>query len=204
MPRDTLRQQIAHLAARLLAEDGVQDYAQAKRKAARQLGVSDGRHLPDNLEVESALKDYQALFHGDEPTERLQFLREQALTIMRILEKFNPRLVGSVLNGSATRFSDINIQLFPDNAKEVELFLLGKRIPYRASERQQRVQGELRSIPVLMLEDGPASVELTLYDELDLRQKTTGTERARIDQVEALMTENHHEEGIILSNTQPH
>ena len=39
--RDDQRRRIAVLAARMIAEDGVNDYAQAKLKAAQQLGLSN-------------------------------------------------------------------------------------------------------------------------------------------------------------------
>ena len=61
--RNDMRSRIAHLAARLMAEDGIEDYALAKRKAARQAGVPDTRELPANEEIDAALRAYQQIYH---------------------------------------------------------------------------------------------------------------------------------------------
>jgi len=63
--RDLMRVQLAHQAAKLMAEDGITDHAFAKRKAARQLGAADTRHLPSNQEVDDALHSYLALYQHD-------------------------------------------------------------------------------------------------------------------------------------------
>src|SRR5512139_3839737 len=96
--RDLMREQLAHQAARLMAEDGITDYAFAKRKAAKQLGAPDTQHLPSNQEVEQALRSFRALFQQEHHPVILSQLREQALAIMRVLEPFHPYLTGSVLD----------------------------------------------------------------------------------------------------------
>ena len=57
--RNPLRVSIAHAAARLMAEDGIEDYGQAKRKAARQVGATDARQMPTNDEIDVALTLYR-------------------------------------------------------------------------------------------------------------------------------------------------
>ena len=74
-----LRSHIAYLAARLIAEDGVADYASAKQKAARQAGLSDANLLPDNSEIEEALREYQGLYQSEEQPAHLRYLREVAV-----------------------------------------------------------------------------------------------------------------------------
>ena len=127
MPRETgrndRRSHIAHLAARLMAEDGIENYALAKRKAARQAGTPDTRELPTNEEVDAALRIYQQIYHYEEHRDRLRMLRGMALRAMRELAQFNPYLTGSVLNGNAGKYADINLQLFTDSAKAVEQLL---------------------------------------------------------------------------------
>src|SRR5919106_1647932 len=130
--RDDERSRIAHLAARLMAEDGIEDYAIAKRKAARQAGVPGTRRLPTNEEIDAALRTHQTLYGGEEHRERLRELRERAIEIMSELERFNPYLTGSVLSGNAGKYADINLQLYTESAKEVELFLINRDIAYRA------------------------------------------------------------------------
>ena len=116
--RNLLRENIANIAARLMAEDGIEDYAQAKRKAARQAGASDARNMPTNDEIDVALARYRDVFqrgHVDE----LREMRLLALDVMYELAAFNPYLTGSVLRGSAGKYADIHLQLFCENPKSV-------------------------------------------------------------------------------------
>jgi hypothetical protein len=138
MPKDNgrndRRSRIAYLAARLMAEDGIEDYALAKRKAARQAGMPETRELPTNEEVEEAFRTYQQIYHHEEHRNRLRVLRETAVRAMRELARFNPHLTGSVLSGNAGKYADVNLQLFTDNAKAVELDLIDRRIPYKSAQ----------------------------------------------------------------------
>lgn len=188
-----MRQRLAQLAARLIAEDGLLDFAAAKRKAARQLGAPDTQNLPANSEIERELRAYQALYQKDEQAERLQVLRAEALETMRQLRDFNPHLTGSVLNGTATRHSNINLHLFADSLKDVELFLLNRKIPYETVEKRFRFGDEDRSVPTLLLEGNHAAIELAVFSVDDLRQAPRSAisgksmERARTQQVETLL-----------------
>src|SRR6185436_16300297 len=96
-----LRRHIAYIAARMMAEDGVPDYATAKLKAARQAGLGDSHLLPDNAEVEAALREYQGLYQKEDQPAHLRHLREIAVKVMRDFDVFRPALVGSVLSGTA-------------------------------------------------------------------------------------------------------
>lgn len=145
--RDLMREQLAHNAARLIAEDGITDYAFAKRKAARQLGASDTQHLPSNQEVEDALHSYRALYQHDSHPGILYHLREEALSTMRLLEPFHPYLTGSVLSGTAGARSDINLMLFSDDAKAVLLFLLKHKIDFEDGEWKVQVSGHQEIVP---------------------------------------------------------
>lgn len=145
--RDLMRERLAHHAARLIAEDGITDYAYAKRKAARQMGAADTQHLPSNQEVEEALHSYRALYqHGSHP-DILHQLREEALAAMRLLEPFQPYLTGSVLSGTAGEQSDINIMLFSDDAKAVLLFLLKHDLEFEDGEWRVRLNGHDELVP---------------------------------------------------------
>src|ERR1700733_4217390 len=125
-----MRQRIAAHAARLMAEDGIDDFSLAKRKAARQLSASTTQSLPSNDEIEFELKAYRELYQAEEHPDLLRQLREDALAAMRYFEKFEPYLTGPVLKGSAGPHSAINVQLFTANEKELELFLLDRRISF--------------------------------------------------------------------------
>ncbi len=147
MRRDLMREQLAHLSARLIAEGGITDFAYAKRKAAKQLGAADTQHLPSNQEVEEALHSYRALFQHESHPNVLYQLREEALSAMRLFETYNPYLTGSVLSGTAGENSDINLMLFSDDTKAVLLFLLKNNIEFEDGEWKVRVGGHEESVP---------------------------------------------------------
>jgi hypothetical protein len=145
--RDLMREQLAHQAAKLMAEDGITDHAFAKRKAARQLGAADTQHLPSNHEVDDALHSYRALYQRDSYPGILRQLREEALSTMRLLAEFHPYLTGSVLSGTAGEQSDINLILFSDDTKAVLLFLLKNKIDFQDGEWRVQVGGHHEIVP---------------------------------------------------------
>lgn len=145
--RDLMREQLAHQAAKLMAEDGITDHAFAKRKAARQLGATDTQHLPSNQEVDEALNSYRALYQQDSHPEILYKLREEALATMRLLAEFHPYLTGSVLSGTAGKHSDVNLMLFSDDTKAVLLFLLKHKIDFEDGEWRVKVGGHEETVP---------------------------------------------------------
>lgn len=141
----SVRSTIAAAAARLMAEDGISDYHHAKKKAARQLGLPDNVGLPDNAEVEAELRAYRELYQGDIHPEMLAAMRHSALELMELLAAFNPWLTGSVLDGTAGEHSSIDILLFADSAKEVEIFLLNRGIDVNhAQPRHEKVEAVLQ------------------------------------------------------------
>jgi hypothetical protein len=143
-PGASARASIASAAARLIAEDGITDYAHAKRKAARQLGLPGHVALPDNAEVEAELRAYRSLYQDDSHTEMLLAMRRSALELLELLAAFSPWLCGSVLDGTAGEHSRIDILLFPDSAKEVEIFLLNHGVEFSHVEpRGERVEAVL-------------------------------------------------------------
>ena len=152
------RTQIANAAARLIAEHGLADYAQAKRKAVRSLGLPDSTPLPENAEVDSELRSYQRLFQNDEQSERIAHLRRKAVEMMAIVQRFNAYLTGPVLDGSAGRYAEIDIQLFTDSAKDVEIFLLNQHLDFAHS-----VPRTDRAEAVLTIDDDDAVINLIVY-----------------------------------------
>ena len=193
--RNQLRERVAQLAAQLMAEHGIQDFSLAKRKAARQMGVEDGHNLPGNQEIELALKSYQALYLSESHPVRLRMLREIALDTMRMLADYHPYLTGSVLNGTAGPHSDINLQLFTDNEKEFELYLMQRNIPFKQGQRQVHRHGVLKNIPSFTLNLDTADIEIAIYSEDELRSvprmQTDGRvpKRAKLAQVQALLSD---------------
>jgi len=123
------RQQVAQEAARWMAEGGVHDYAEAKRKAARRLGIVDEAALPRNEEIQAALRDYQRLFQGEAQPAALRQRREAAVRAMGFFAGFAPRLTGPVLDGTADAHSPVILHLHVEDADEVARFLLESDIP---------------------------------------------------------------------------
>jgi hypothetical protein len=190
-----MRERIAQLAARLMAVDGIDDYALAKRKAARQAGAPDTRNLPNNDEVEHALRAYQQLYQADEQRDRLRHLRQRARDMMELLARFDPYLSGAVLSGSAGKYADIDLLLFTDSMKDVELFLMDRRIAYRSAERRIHIGEELRGVPKFSVSTEDADFDITVFAPRDLRSQIRSTpegrplERVRIDWLNAALAE---------------
>lgn len=131
---NSLRREIASVAARLMAEDGISDYGYAKRKATKALGASDAEALPTNEEIEAELRLYQSLYQDDEQPQRLHALRQTAVEVMELLAEFRPYLTGAVLDGTAGRYAGVEIDLYADSAKDVEIALLSRNIAYDPNE----------------------------------------------------------------------
>ena len=186
--QSNMRQRIACAAARLMAEDGIEDVGHAKRKAARQLGAPGTEFLPADDEVEAELRAYRALYQGEEHRDRMQQLTDKALAAMRWLAEFRPYLTGAVLKGTAGPFASIDIEIHPDSDKAVELFMLRQQVAYRSD--LERIGAEL-SVPVLRLEKDGIPVNLWLLpphgERMVRRSAHTGRshERMSLDALES-------------------
>ena len=199
---DHIRQMIAQQAARMMAEDGINDFAYAKKKAGKQLGVSEASVMPTNAEIEEEIRLYHEIYNADEQPLELAKLRQAALMTMQLFERFNPHLTGSVLDGTAGKFSQTNIHLFADSAKDVEMFLLNQQIPFDSSEKSYRVSDKpskdkkekvRKTVPVFTLETELGLQKLSVFDVDDMRVATKRTgdgsnaERLDIAGVQAIL-----------------
>ena len=189
--KDHVRRTIASLAARIMAEDGVTDYGFAKRKAARSVGARDGETLPSNEEVEVELRTYQSLFQEDEHPERLMELRAIALDAMEMLAEFHPYLKGAVLDGTASRYAGINIDLFANSTKDVEISLLSRNVAYQTSEPRRQTPGAPETH--LHFDWHNAPVTLSVYPQTSERQQRRNSsvklQRANANAVAALIAQ---------------
>ena len=163
-----LRQRIAQASARLMIQEGINDYHLAKCKAAAQLGVLNKHHLPSNSEIEQEILLYQRLFQPHTHSLHLNHLRYTALQMMRLLKPFNPRLVGSVLEGTAHQNSEIMLHLFTHSPEEVAFLLMEKQIPYQLSERRFRFPKPI-TYPCYQFIAGEHSVALVIFNIDDVR-----------------------------------
>ena len=199
---DHIRQMIAQQAARMMAEDGINDFAYAKKKAGKQLGVSEASVMPTNAEIEEEIRLYHEIYNADEQPLELAKLRQAALLTMQLFERFNPHLTGSVLDGTAGKFSQTNIHLFADSAKDVEMFLLNQQIPFESSEKSYRVSDKpskdkkekvRKTVPVFTLETELGLQKLSVFDVDDMRVVVKRTvdgsnaERADISDLQAIL-----------------
>lgn len=199
-----MRQLIAQQAARMMAEDGISDYAYAKKKAGRQLGVMENSILPSNAEIEDELKLYNTLFLSEEQPENLRDLRENALFTMQLLARFNPHLTGSVLDGTAGILAETHIHLFADSVKEVEMFLLNQQIPFDVNEKSYRIMNDgkrdkkgdqRKTVPVFTLETDKGLIKLSVFDVDDIRVATkraadgSNADRLNTEGVKALLAD---------------
>lgn len=199
-----LRQLIAQQAARMMAEDGISDYAYAKKKAGRQLGVLENSILPSNAEIEEELKLYNMLFLSEEQPENLRDLRSNALFTMQLLERFNPHLTGAVLDGTAGMLAETHIHLFADSVKDVEMFLLNQQIPFDVNEKSYRIMNDgkrdkkgdqRKTVPVFTLETDKGLIKLSVFDIDDIRVATkrsadgSNADRLNTDGLKALLAQ---------------
>jgi hypothetical protein len=200
---DHIRQMIAQQAARMMAEEGVHDYAYAKKKAGRQLGISENSALPTNAEIEEEIRLYHEIYNADEQPFELAKLRKAALMTMQLFERFNPRLTGSVLDGTAGKFAQTEIHLFADSAKEIEIFLLSQQIPFESSEKSFRISDKpskdkkekvRKTVPVFTLETELGLQKLSVFEFDHMRVPTKKTsdgsnaDRADITELKLLIT----------------
>jgi predicted nucleotidyltransferase len=168
---EDMRKALAQEAARIMAEHGIEDYLQAKRKAADRLGVHDVSVLPKNVEIEAALRAHQRLFGRESHDHSLMEQRRVALQTMRLLAEFNPRLVGSVLTGTATDYSDINLHLFADASETVAIRLLDIGVPHEFYERRVKMDaGRSLNYPALRFEASGRTVDATVFPIDGIRQ----------------------------------
>lgn len=191
---ENLRRALAQEAARVMAEHGVRDFLFAKRKAAERFGVVDGSVLPRNTEIEEALREYQRLFGGDAHVESLYAQRLVATEVMRRLEKFQPRLVGPVLHGTATEHDDVLLHVFADRLETLTISLMDQGVPHEIGERRLRVNNErVINQPTLRLTIDDQPVELVVFGIDGIRQAPVSPvdgkpmRRANLEEVEALL-----------------
>lgn len=163
--------EIAQAAASLVVDEGL-EYGPAKRRAVKQLGLPARTALPDNDLVEAAVREHLALFCGDTQPRELQVLRQLALDWMQRMAPFRPYLCGAVWHGTATRLSDVYLQLFCDDPKSAEIALIDQGIDYEP----QTVQGlHGRAVEALSVAQTHAElrtvvgIHLLVYDLDDLR-----------------------------------
>lgn len=169
MQRNRLR--VAQEAARLMSEHGIRDFHHAKLKAAERLGIHETQALPRNNEIEQALRERQRLFDADSQPQQLLERREAAVEAMRFLARYQPRLVGAVLDGTADAHSAVCLHVFSDDPEAVTLFLREHGVPAEVQTRRlRRNRDEQADYPVLLFAADGLAFDLTVLPCDALRQ----------------------------------
>lgn len=194
---EQLRRALAQEAARIMSEQGIDDFGLAKRKAAERLGATDISVLPKNTEIEAALATHHRLFEAHSHSSALNALRETALRAMRLLERFQPRLVGPVLSGTASAHSEITLHLFAEGSEPVALHLMERGIPHRIGEKRMRYEPDrLVSYPVVQFVAGDKEIDAVVFPLNGIRQSPSSPvdgrpmRRADAAEIESLLEES--------------
>jgi hypothetical protein len=180
--------EIAASAAQCVVEEGL-EYGPAKRRALKALGLPPKTPLPNNDQVEAQVREYIELFCADTQPAELLALRQHALMWMQRLQDFRPYLGGAVWHGTATRLSDIYLQLFCDDEKSCEIELINKGVDFEA-----RTVNGLHGEPVEALSihsfckelEEEIGVHLLIYEYDDVRGALKADAQGRVPRGDAV------------------
>jgi hypothetical protein len=191
------RQHIALEAARVMAEEGINDFQLAKRRAAARLGMDELKNLPNNQQIEQALREHLQLFHGVRLADQLRRLRTLAVEAMEFLQPFDPRLVGAALSGTATPTCGIQLHITAEMPEDIALRLQEHGIPFQQDMRRVRFGGErYESVPTFQFTADGTSVELFVFNHRDARETPLSPvdgkpmRRAPLKEVRALLAQS--------------
>ncbi len=168
---DRARKVLAQEAARIIVEQGIEDYRVAKIKAADRLGMSARGSLPGNPEIEHAVSEHLKLFGRESHLDLLRVLRRAALSAMELLAPFTPRLVGPVLHGTAGANSAVNLHVFSDSAELVAVRLQESRVQYRPYDRRLKSRRDrAETFSGFRFTHASSSIEATVFPLDGIRQ----------------------------------
>jgi hypothetical protein len=168
---DRARLVLAQEAARIIAEQGIEDFRVAKTKAAERLGMRALGSLPGNAEIDRALEEHLLLFGRESHFDLLCMLRRAALSAMQLLAAFAPRLVGPVLHGTAAASSAVNLHVFADHAELVAARLEQERINFRTCEKRLKSRRDrAETFAGYRFSRDDAEIEVTVFPVDGVRQ----------------------------------
>ncbi len=168
---DRARKMVAQEAARIIVEQGIQDYRAAKTKAAERMGMTARGSLPGNPEIEHAVSEHLKIFGRESHLNFLRGLREAALSAMEVLAPFTPRLVGPVLHGTAAANSAVNLHIFSDSAEVVAQALQDSAVQFRIYERRIKSRRDhAETFCGFRFTQDSSSIEATVFPVDGMRQ----------------------------------
>jgi hypothetical protein len=166
-----LRARLAQEAARLMVEGGIEDFGLAKRKAAERLGVRGKSALPTNAEIQASVAERQRIFEPENVDRRLGKLRRIAADVMLELAEFGPRLVGAVLDGTATISSAVELHVFADAPELVAASLESAKYGVRDCHRRFRLDGDTTAqMPGFTFKRDDEDIEVFVFPERAMHQ----------------------------------
>jgi len=189
-------EEIAACAARWVVEEGL-GYGPAKQRALKELGLPPRTALPDNALLEREVREYLALFCAETQPAELRALRHMALAWMERLAAFRPHLTGAVWQGTATKLSDIHLQLFCDDSKSAELALINLGLEYDVGSTLGFLGEAVDVLSLSQVCDDLnllVGIHLLIYDHDDLRgalkpDSSGRVQRGDLKAVQRLITE---------------
>lgn len=194
-----MRQRLAQEAARIMLESGLQDFQYAKQKAAEHLKTSGTHNLPNNIEIEQAIEEYQRLYKANSQPEHLRHLRKTALEAMQFFKDYSPRLVGSVISGTADEHSPVYLHLFSDNLETIAMQLIDHKIPYELiNKRIHWRNDEYETITAYKFYVGDIRIEALVFNNKQRQAPLSPVDgrpykRLNIKQLQMLLEETSNE-----------
>ena len=177
-------QRIAQRAAQLICNHQHTDLREASQQATLDLGLPKKEAQPSHSEIEAAITDYRQLFSPDYDMDLIS-LRQKSLALLDFFKQFQPFLVGSVLKGSASKHSDINLLIFSDDPKAIEIFLLNQQIDYSCRER--KTQYRQTDAPAIAFWFDNTQVHLQVLPSTARHQSNKKNDRANYEQLKLLI-----------------
>ncbi len=175
------KSRIVQEAARLFVEQALPDYGSAKRKALDFLRLKADTTLPSDQDVEAAVLEYQRLFKSDRQPEVLREMREAALSLMRRLSDFSPRLTGPVLAGVGGEHDSICLHVFADPPEKVDWFFMERHIRFETGESRVRLSGGVQvRVPRYVFEYRGWEVKLLVFSGRAARQVPVNRSDGRV------------------------
>ena len=166
-----LRRRICDEAARIMIEDGINDFQHAKRKAGLHLNIRENSLLPSNREIESSVQERLRIYAIERLESNLHRHREIALDIMAFLSPFQPRIVGGILENYVTPSSPVNLHLFAQTPEEVSMFLVGNQIAFKFVDKRFRFhRDKTKYFPALQFSYKDVPIESAIFPSKGIRQ----------------------------------
>ena len=179
-----------------MSEEHLNDFSRARQKAADRLGITTRNDMPSNQEIEFELRSYRSIFSDENETNSLSSQSQAALEAMKFFRTFKPRLVGSVLDGTAGVHDAVQLHLFSDLPEDLILFLMENSVDFDQRDETVRYKsGKTQTVPCFYFHAGDTPFQVFVFPLLDIRQaplsKVSGSsmKRAGIDEVRSLIAD---------------